>query len=95
MKKSEVFKAWANILAGTMPSLSIEITKECPLRCPGCYAFDAAHLGGATHLRQLSDFKGDELVERVLAVIDEHPTFAWLDASDRLRPPSPPEWPYR
>jgi MoaA/NifB/PqqE/SkfB family radical SAM enzyme len=72
MKKSEVIKAWANILAGTMPSLSIEITKECPLSCPGCYAFDAAHLGGATHLRQLSDYKDDELVKRVLAVIDEH-----------------------
>ncbi|MGA9060691.1 MAG: radical SAM protein [Terracidiphilus sp.] len=72
MKKSEVFHAWARILAGRAPSLSIEITKECPLRCPGCYAFDAAHLGGTTQLRQLSDFQGDELVARVLALIDEH-----------------------
>ncbi len=72
MQKSEVLHAWANILAGRAPSLSIEITKECPLRCPGCYAFDAAHLGGTTMLRQLSDFKGDELVKRVLDVIDEH-----------------------
>jgi MoaA/NifB/PqqE/SkfB family radical SAM enzyme len=72
MKKSEVFHAWASILAGRAPSLSIEITKECPLRCPGCYAFDAAHLGGTTQLRQLSDFKGDELVAKVLAVVDEH-----------------------
>ena len=71
MKKSEVFQAWATILAGRSPSLSIEITKECPLRCPGCYAFDTAHLGGGILLRQLSDFKGDELVSRVLAVIDE------------------------
>ena len=72
MKKSEVVKAWARILAGRTPSLSIEITKECPLRCPGCYAFDAAHLGGQTQLRQLSDFKGDELVAKVLGIIDEH-----------------------
>jgi len=72
MKKSEVFNAWAGILAGRAPSLSIEITKECPLRCPGCYAFDAAHLGGATELRQLSDFKGEELVTKVLAIIDQH-----------------------
>jgi MoaA/NifB/PqqE/SkfB family radical SAM enzyme len=72
MKKSEVLNAWAGILAGRPPSLSIEITKECPLRCPGCYAFDAAHLGGAIQLRQLSDFKGAELVTKVLAVIDEH-----------------------
>jgi MoaA/NifB/PqqE/SkfB family radical SAM enzyme len=71
MKRSEVLQAWACILAGRAPSVSIEITKECPLRCPGCYAFDAAHLGGATQLRELSDFKGDDLVARVLAVIDE------------------------
>jgi MoaA/NifB/PqqE/SkfB family radical SAM enzyme len=71
MKKSEVFHAWANILAGRAPSLSIEITKECPLRCPGCYAFDAAHLGSTTQLRQLSDFKGDELVTRILALLDD------------------------
>jgi sulfatase maturation enzyme AslB (radical SAM superfamily) len=72
MKKSEVLHAWARILAGRAPSLSIEITKECPLQCPGCYAFDAAHLGGAIQLRALSDFKGDELVKRVRALIDEH-----------------------
>lgn len=72
MKKSEVIQAWARILAGRAPSLSIEITKECPLRCPGCYAFDAAHLGGQTQLRELSDFRGDDLVTRVLALIDEH-----------------------
>lgn len=72
MKKSEVLRAWASILAGRPPSLAIEITKECPLRCPGCYAFDSAHLGGSTQLRELSDFRGEELVERVLALIDEH-----------------------
>lgn len=71
MKKSEVLHAWARILAGRAPSLSIEITKECPLRCPGCYAFDAAHLGGGAQLRQLSDYKGNDLVTRVLALIDE------------------------
>ena len=72
MKKSEVIQAWSTILSGRAPSLSIEITKECPLRCPGCYAFDAAHLGSDVQLSQLSDFKGDDLVRNVLAVIDEH-----------------------
>src|SRR5580698_8878372 len=72
MKKSEVLHAWSRILAGRAPSLSIEITKECPLRCPGCYAFDAAHLGGETQLRQLSDFKGDDLVTKILALVDHH-----------------------
>ncbi len=72
MKKSEVVRAWGRILAGHAPSVSIEITKECPLRCPGCYAFDAAHLGGETQLRELSDYRGDDLVQGVLALIDEH-----------------------
>jgi MoaA/NifB/PqqE/SkfB family radical SAM enzyme len=73
MQKSEVFHAWARILSGRAPSLSIEITKECPLRCPGCYAFDAAHLGNDnTSLSELSDFRGDELVNRILALLDKH-----------------------
>ncbi|QHN04788.1 radical SAM protein [Granulicella sp. WH15] len=74
MKTREVLQAWKSILTGRAPSLSIEITKECPLRCPGCYAFDAAHLGLGSDvmLRQLSDFKGEELVRRVLALIDEY-----------------------
>lgn len=71
MQTSEVLHAWARILSGRAPSLSIEITKECPLRCPGCYAFDAAHLGDDRLLRELSDFRGDELVSRVLALLDE------------------------
>lgn len=72
MKKSEVLHAWARILSGRVPSLSIEITKECPLRCPGCYAFDAAHLGGVSQLRELSDFRGEELVTKTLALIDQY-----------------------
>ena len=70
MKTSEVLHAWSRILTGHAPNLSIEITKECPLRCPGCYAFDPAHLGGESQLRELSDFRGDELVSRTLALID-------------------------
>ncbi|HEX9366574.1 MAG TPA: hypothetical protein VF921_08100 [Vicinamibacterales bacterium] len=27
--------AWGKILRGDRPSLSIEITRECPHRCPG------------------------------------------------------------
>ena len=36
---------------GYKPSLSIEITRECPLRCPGCYAYGDDHLGGDVTLR--------------------------------------------
>lgn len=65
--------AWAGILAGRRPPFSIEITRECPLRCPECYAFDAAHLGdsGAT-LRQLADYKDDALVQGVLHLVDQY-----------------------
>jgi sulfatase maturation enzyme AslB (radical SAM superfamily) len=72
MRTSEVFQAWFAILAGHVPSLAIEITKECPLRCPGCYAFDPAHLGNGRQLLNLADFTGDELVERVLLLLKEH-----------------------
>ena len=34
-----LFTAWGRILAGRVPNLSVEITRECPLTCPGCYAF--------------------------------------------------------
>ena len=73
MKTSEVLHAWGAILAGRRPSLSIELTRECPLRCPGCYAYEDAHLGTAgITLRQLSDSKGSALVQGVLRVVEEH-----------------------
>ena len=70
MKTSEILSAWRKILRGERPSLSIEITRECPLRCPGCYAYDDAHLGGGTTLRSLNDYKGQELIDGVLAIAD-------------------------
>jgi sulfatase maturation enzyme AslB (radical SAM superfamily) len=67
---SQIFQAWGKILKGEHPSLSIEITRECPLRCPGCYAYDDAHLGGAQTLRDLNDRSGQSLVDGVLEVVD-------------------------
>jgi MoaA/NifB/PqqE/SkfB family radical SAM enzyme len=67
---AHVLQAWGKILNGQPPSLSIEITRECPLRCPGCYAYDADHLGGGVTLRQLSDFKGQALIDGVLELVD-------------------------
>ena len=74
LKTSEVIRAWGKILKGEQPSLSIEITRECPLQCPGCYAYDDAHLGGGATLRSLRDRKGQELIDGV------------LELADRLRP---------
>jgi len=68
----EIVQAWGRILAGYRPNISIEITRECPLRCPGCYAYGDDHLGGDVTLRGLSDYKGDELVTRFMALVDEH-----------------------
>src|SRR5881398_282297 len=68
----EVIQAWGKTLAGHKPSLSIEITKECPLRCPGCYAYADGHVGPGANLRDLSDQRGDALVRDFLAVVDEH-----------------------
>lgn len=72
MRSAEIVRSWGHILAGYKPFLSIEVTRECPLRCPGCYAYDQAHLGGGVTLRDLTDFRGADLVERILAVVDEH-----------------------
>jgi MoaA/NifB/PqqE/SkfB family radical SAM enzyme len=52
--------------------LSIEITRECPLSCPGCYAYGDAHLGGEKVLRDLHDFRGDALVDGVLNLVRTH-----------------------
>ena len=49
--------------------LSIELTRECPLHCPGCYAYGENHLGGSVTLRELNDKRGDDLVEGVLALV--------------------------
>ncbi len=66
-----IIRAWGKILAGRRPNLSIEITRECPLRCPGCYAYGDSHLGGGQTLRTLSDRKGQELIDGILEVIDQ------------------------
>jgi MoaA/NifB/PqqE/SkfB family radical SAM enzyme len=67
-----VVKAWGRILSGHRPNLSIEITRECPLRCPGCYAYGDEHLGGDVVLRDLADYTGDQLVDGILGVVRRH-----------------------
>jgi sulfatase maturation enzyme AslB (radical SAM superfamily) len=67
-----IISAWGKILRGIKPNLSIELTRECPLRCPGCYAYGDNHLEGDVTLRSLADFKGEELVARVKALVERH-----------------------
>ncbi len=70
VRTSEILNAWTKILRGEQPSLSIEITRECPLRCPGCYAYGDSHLGGGRTLRELNDLRGQALVDGVLDLVD-------------------------
>jgi len=72
MKRNDVFRAWGRILSGYHPALSIEITRECPLRCPGCYAYEPEHLGQLGPLRVLSDYQGQQLVDGVLSLARHH-----------------------
>jgi MoaA/NifB/PqqE/SkfB family radical SAM enzyme len=68
----EVLGAWGRILCGNLPMLSIEITRECPLSCPGCYAYGDSHLAGGAQLRDLVDSRGDALVSGVLQLVEKH-----------------------
>jgi sulfatase maturation enzyme AslB (radical SAM superfamily) len=72
MKVTELLRGWKSILCGRAPFLSIELTKECPLSCPGCYAYGGDHLGGDVLLTQVSDYKGKELVHRFLELVDRY-----------------------
>jgi MoaA/NifB/PqqE/SkfB family radical SAM enzyme len=71
MKHANVFRAWGRILSGSHPTLSIEITRECPLHCPGCYAYEPQHLGELGPLRSLGDFRGQALIDGVLDLVRE------------------------
>lgn len=71
MRYADFLRGWARILAGYQPVLSVEITKECPLSCPGCYAYHPDHLEGFG-LRSLSDHKGNDLVAGILDLIERY-----------------------
>jgi len=72
LKPTQWLAAWGTILKGHAPMLSIEITRECPLSYPGCYAYGDDHLGGGTKLSELKDFRGDELVSGVIGLVTKH-----------------------
>jgi len=86
---------WRAILEGRQPFLSVELTRECPLSCPGCYAYEPTHLGGGNGGRDLSDLRGQALVEGVLELVRRHrpvhlsivggePLVRWRELNDLL-----------
>src|SRR5262245_16124489 len=72
MDTGRVLKVWGKILAGHPPLLSIEITRDCPLNCPGYYDYGQHQVGGAVTLRELSDLRGDDLVQGVVDLVRRH-----------------------
>ncbi len=72
MQTIHILKSWGKVLLGHTPMLSIEVTRECPLHCPGCYAYGSDHLGGDVTLRDLADKRGDDLVDGVLGLVERH-----------------------
>jgi organic radical activating enzyme len=72
LRAAEMLAAWGRILIGRVPLLSIEITRECPLSCPGCYAYGDSHLGGGVTLSELQDLHGKDLVDGVLRLVRKH-----------------------
>jgi MoaA/NifB/PqqE/SkfB family radical SAM enzyme len=72
MRTGEILASWGKVLRGKTPLLSIEITRECPLKCPGCYAYGDDHLGGLINLRDVSDSRGDDLVQGIVNLVDRH-----------------------
>ena len=72
LRIKSIFESWSKILRGHTPILSIEVTRECPLHCPGCYAYGTNHLGGEVTLRELNDYRGDDLVRGVFDLVNQH-----------------------
>jgi organic radical activating enzyme len=64
----DMLRCWGSILTGHSPELAVEVTRECPLRCPGCYAYAAGHVSG-DNLRSVAELKGQALVDGVLALV--------------------------
>lgn len=72
MRPLNILQSWGKVLRGHTPLLSIEITRECPLHCPGCYAYGESHLGGGVVLRDVNERRGDELVRGVVGLVDRY-----------------------
>lgn len=72
MRARDFLHSWGKVLRGKSPILSIEITRECPLSCPGCYAYGESHLGGGIRLKDIADFRGDDLVNGILDLVARH-----------------------
>jgi MoaA/NifB/PqqE/SkfB family radical SAM enzyme len=72
MRTTELLQFWKSILTGRLPFLSIEITKRCPLSCPGCYAYGEDHLGNGLQLTEVAEYQGQQLIDGVLELVERY-----------------------
>lgn len=69
---ADLFRGWGRVLTGYFPSLSIEITRECPLRCPGCYACTPERFHSRGSTQSMPEYRGESLIDGVLALVQRH-----------------------
>jgi organic radical activating enzyme len=70
IRPRDLWNAWGRLLRGSTPLLSIEVTRDCPLRCPGCYARTETHSARNNH--QARETRGDDLVAAILRIVRRH-----------------------
>jgi hypothetical protein len=81
----EFFAGWWKVPKGGAPLLSIEITREYPLKCPGCYSHASDHLGdNVPGLREFSDLRGAALINGVLGLVREHRPLLRIQSVNRV-----------
>ena len=69
----DVIHAWGRILAGYRPNLSIEITRECPLRCPRLLRLRRRTSRRRRHAaRVCPTTRATSSSTRFMALVDEH-----------------------
>jgi MoaA/NifB/PqqE/SkfB family radical SAM enzyme len=69
---ADLFRGWGRVLTGYCPSISVEITRECPLHCPGCYAYTAERFHSRGSMQSMPEYRGQALIDGVLALVREH-----------------------
>jgi MoaA/NifB/PqqE/SkfB family radical SAM enzyme len=72
IRAQDLIAAWGKLLRGSTPLLSVEVTRECPLNCPGCYARAELHSGNGDTVRPGRELRGDTLVSAIKELVRRH-----------------------
>ncbi len=95
----DLWLSWGKLLCGHTPLLSIELTRDCPLHCPGCYV-KVRHVLVSVYSPQRGEptpemLTGEDrqhLAAELPAVMRRHPKLLMFDAmaGALLQPPAGP-----